>query len=267
MPSIDRTLHAMREAVPRLVIVPVLLIAWEAAVRLGVIDARQFPAPSRIAEVLVRLFEVGFPAGVLATSHVWASVIRIGGGFGLAVLVGVPLGLLIGTSRPLTRTLEPLVSFARSIAALALLPLFVAWFGVGELTRILLVFYAAFWIVLVNTIAAVQGVDPVFKQAARSLGATRLKIFFGVTLMAALPRIFTGIKTALGIAFLVIVAVEMVGTEVGLGALISQARTFFRSDIAIAGMLMIGLIGYLISVGMDVLENVLLPWRSEKRSR
>lgn len=244
-----------------LISVVVLLGVWEVSVRVGLLENSQFPAPTTIAQTMISLIVDGFPIGTNAWTHIQASAYRIIMGFLLASVIAIPLGLFVGSRALLVRFVDPIVGFSRSIAALSLLPLFVAWFGVEELTRLLLVGYAAFWIVLVNTIAAVRGIDPVYGQAARTLGANDRQIFFQVTLMASLPRIFTGLKVALGISFLVIVAVEMVGTEVGLGALIGQARTFFRSDIAMAGMVFIAIIGFLIALLMDLLERVLLPWR------
>jgi ABC-type nitrate/sulfonate/bicarbonate transport system permease component len=242
-------------------IIPVLLVFWELLSRSGLINSRLFPPPSEIAVTIASLTTDGFPTGITAWTHVGASALRIVVGFLFASLVAIPLGVILGRSPWLRRFSDPVVGFSRSIAALALLPLFVAWFGVGELTRLLLVAYAAFWIVLVNTTAAVLGVDPVYEEAATALGANRRQVFIQVTLMAALPRIFTGLKVATGVAFLVIVAVEMVGTEKGVGALISEAQTFFRSDIAISGMVFIAAMGILLATLMDVLERTLLPWR------
>lgn len=261
MPSSDVRRSRVRNALLDFAIVPVLLIVWELAVRAGVVSSRLFPPPSEIAQTMGSLITDGFPVGITAWTHIKASAFRIVVGFLLAALLGIPLGLALGRSPFVRRLLDPIIGFSRAIAALSLLPLFVAWFGVGETTRLLLVAYAAFWIILVNTTAAVLGVDPVYAEAARALGAKPYQVFVRVTLMAALPRIFTGLKVALGIAFLVIVAVEMVGTEEGVGALIAQAQTFFRSDVAMAGMVFIALMGMILAGIMDWLERVVLPWR------
>lgn len=267
MPSSSARRSALGSRLLDVAIVPVLLLLWEVGARAGVIDSVSFPAPSEIATTVVSLVADGFPTGITALNHIWASTIRIVVGFAIAVMLAVPLGLVLGRTTVLRRLCDPIINFARSIAALGLLPLFVAWFGVGETTRLLLVAYAAFWVVLVNTIAAVMSVDPVYVEAARALGANRRQVFVQVTLVASLPRIFTGLKVALGVAFLVIVAVEMVGTEEGVGALISQARTFFRSDIAMAGMVFIACMGIVLAALMDWLESALLPWRKGLEGR
>jgi ABC-type nitrate/sulfonate/bicarbonate transport system permease component len=146
------------------------------------------------------------------------------------------------------------------VATISLLPLAVAWFGVGELSRVFLITYACFWIILTNVIEGIKQVDPDFIRAGRMLGSTRSQLFLRVVLPAILPRIFTGMKVALGISFMVIVGVEMVGTIEGLGALIMQARTFYRSDAAMVGMIFIAMFGFLLSVLLDKLERILLPW-------
>ena len=154
----------------------------------------------------------------------------------------------------------PVITFARSVATISLLPLAVAWFGVGEVTRVFLITYACFWVIVTNVIDGVKSVDVDLLRAARMLGTSPHQIFYRVVLPASLPRIFTGMKVALGLAFLVIVAVEMVGTIEGLGALIHQTRTLYRSDAAMVGMIFLAIFGYALSKGLDWLEKILLPW-------
>lgn len=237
-----------------------ILVAWELASAAGWLNSYHFPRPTRLAQTLWRLVTDGFPRGITAMVHIQATVWRILLGYTLAAALGIPLGLFIGRNVLLDRATTPLVTFARSVATISLLPLAVAWFGVGELTRVLLIAYGSFFIILTNVIAAVQGVDVRWVRAAETLGASRRQIFFRVILPGSLPRIFGGMKVALGMAFLVIVAVEMIGTVRGLGALIMEARTFYRSDAAIVGMLFIGTVGFLLAKGLDRLERRLLPW-------
>jgi ABC-type nitrate/sulfonate/bicarbonate transport system permease component len=146
------------------------------------------------------------------------------------------------------------------VATISLLPLAIAWFGVSELSRVLLVMYGAFWAILTNTIQGVKSVDLNLINVGRMFGASKSGLFFQVILPATLPRIFAGMKIALGISFMVIIGVEMIGTVEGLGALIQQARYYYKSDIAIAGTVFIGIFGLLISVVLDWLERRMLPW-------
>jgi ABC-type nitrate/sulfonate/bicarbonate transport system permease component len=155
------------------------------------------------------------------------------------------------------------ITFGRSIAAISVLPLFVAWFGIGEISKIALIAFATFWVVITYAIASVKFVDPMLLRAARSMDTDTATIFRSVILPAALPRIFTGLKVGLGVAFLVIAAAEMIATVRGLGALIQEARTSFRTDITMVGMFAIGLLGYVTSKALDVLERRLMPWRKQ----
>ena len=243
-----------------LVTILVLLVLWELAVRLELLSARSFPPPSRLAQTLWTLVTVGFPRGITVWVHVKATMLRILKGYVVGVTLAVPIGLIIGRSALLDQVARPVITFARSVATISILPLAVAWFGVGELTRVFLITYAVFWVVVTSVIDGVKQVDPDYLRAAQTLGASPQQIFYRVVLPASLPRIFAGMRVALGLAFLVIVAVEMIGTIEGLGALIQEARTFYRSDASVVGMLFMALFGFTLAKGLDGLEKLLLPW-------
>ncbi|MEC7763786.1 MAG: ABC transporter permease [Pseudomonadota bacterium] len=250
----------------QVITIGVLVILWEIAGRTGLILAYKYSYPSDVLLALYDLVVDGFPNGVRAFGHVEATFTRIILGFLLASICAIPLGLLLGRLPFVLAMVDPLITFARSMAVISLLPLAIALFGVGETARVALIFYACFWIVLSNAIQGAAQVDPLLLNVGRSLGLTRFQLFARVFLPAALPMIFAGMRVAVGMAFMVIVAVEMVGTVEGLGALISQARTFYRTPIAISGMVLIGLVGFLIAVGMAFLERWLMPWsRSQER--
>lgn len=265
LPSSSQKLKGWRlprlpERVWGVLTVLVLLALWEGLSRLGLLNAYHFPRPSKLAVTLWDLASVGFPRGITVWQHIGATVWRILQGYLLATVVAIPLGLIIGSASALDKATGALITFARSIATISLLPLAVAWFGVGELTRVLLIAYGCFWIIITNVIEGVKQVDPQLINAGRMLGANRNQIFRRVILPATLPRIFAGMKVALGIAFMVIVAVEMIGTSQGLGALIMEARTFYRSDAAIVGMVFIALFGFSLAKILDWVERTLLPW-------
>lgn len=238
-----------------------LLLLWELFSRLDVLPVFQFPPPSMLASGLWEVAVRGFPEGVQIHSHVAVTLKRIFIGFLGAAAVGVPLGIVVGCVPPLDKLLRPIVTFGRSIAAISLLPLFIAWFGIGELSKMMLIGLAAFWVVLTYTIAGVKYVDPLLIRAARSMDAPAGVLFFQVILPAAAPRIFTGLRVAMGVAFMVIVAAEMIATVEGLGALIKEARNSFRTDITMVGMVVIGLLGWGMSALLGLLERWLLPYR------
>jgi ABC-type nitrate/sulfonate/bicarbonate transport system permease component len=253
-------ISALRNSVAPVVAIFVLLVAWELGVRYGFLKPYQFPPVSRIAGAFVELSTIGFPTGVSIWSHTLTTVARVLQGYVAALALAIPIGLLIGAVPVLDKLTAPLVVFCRSVATLSLLPLVIVWFGAGELTKVFLIGYGCFWVMLSNVIAGVRYVDPTLLRAASVFSVTGLELFSRVILPAALPRIFAGARMALGVGFLVIVGAEMIGTIEGLGALIMEARTFYRSEITIIGMLVIGLIGFVITSGLGLLERYLLPW-------
>ena len=238
----------------------VLLILWESLSRLGLVSMLALPRPSHLASTIALLATTGFPKDITVWLHIRATMWRILQGYLLAAVVAIPSGLIIGRLYLLERAVNPIVTFARSVATISLLPLAIAWFGVGELSRVLLIMYGAFWAILTNTIQGVKSVDRTLIDVGRMFGASKSGMFFQVILPATLPRIFAGMKIALGISFMVIIGVEMIGTVEGLGALIQQARYYYKSDIAISGTFFIGIFGLLISVVLDWLERRMLPW-------
>ena len=174
--------------------------------------------------------------------------------------LAIPLGLVIGWFPTLDRMTGTVTAFCRSVATLSLLPLAIVWFGTGELSKVLLIAYGCFWVMLGNVIAGVKYVNPVLIRAARTMDAGGVELFARVVLPAALPRILAGARVSLGVGFMVIVGAEMIGTIQGLGALIMEARTFYRADISLVGMAALGLLGFAFAAGLGWLERKLLPW-------
>src|SRR6185437_10792471 len=240
--------------------VALLLLAWEGDGEAGWISSYRFPVPTKLVDACWELATVGFPDGVTIWTHFITTFERILQGYGLALITAIPLGIMIGRIEVLDWMLLPVITFARSIATLSLLPLIITWFGAGELAKVLLIAYGCFWVMLTQTIAAVKYVDPIYIRAAETLEASSVGVFLRVVLPAALPRIFAGARTALGVGFMVIVGAEMIGTIKGLGALVMEARRFYRTDMTVAGMMMIGLLGFGISAGLLWLERWVLPW-------
>jgi ABC-type nitrate/sulfonate/bicarbonate transport system permease component len=245
-----------------LVVIAALLAVWELAVAYGYLRPYRFPPPSRIARGFEEVATRGFPSGITIWSHTLVTIERIAQGYVAALLIAIPLGLLIGAFPLLDSLTAPLVVFGRSVATLSLLPLVIVWFGAGELTKVVLIGYGCFWVMLSNVIAGVKYVDPAILRAARTFGRKGFSLYREVVLPAATPRIFAGARMALGVGFMVIVGAEMIGTIQGLGALIMEARTFYRGDITIIGMLIIGVLGFAISTGLARLERYVLPWAS-----
>ncbi|RTL49597.1 MAG: ABC transporter permease [Bradyrhizobiaceae bacterium] len=193
-------------------------------------------------------------------THLLASMSRVYGGFALALLVALPLGMLIGRVPLVRQTIDPTLQILRPVPVTAWLPLAMIIFGLGPRSAFFLVFLGAFYPILVNTIFGVRSVEPRLFEAASMLGCTGSAQFFRVVLPAALPSIFTGMRLGLGFAWVVIVVGEMTGVQTGLGAIIMEARQLSRTEIVICGMIVIGVVGFLSDQLVMLIGRRLLKW-------
>jgi NitT/TauT family transport system permease protein len=223
--------------VPPLGVAAASILLWDLAVRVSGSDL--FPKPLDVCAGIAELASKG-----LLLKYVVASLFRVTVGFLLAVLVGVPVGLVCGWFPPLFRALNPMIQVLRPISPIAWIPVAILWFGVDDRAPIFLIFLASVFPITVSSMAAVQNIQPVYIRAARNFGLGRAELFRRVILPATLPQVITGIRIALGIAWLVVVAAEMIAVNSGLGFLIIDARNAGkRYDLVVAGMVLIGLIG------------------------
>jgi NitT/TauT family transport system permease protein len=192
--------------------------------------------------------------------HLLASVSRVYGGFALALIVALPLGMLIGRVPLVRQAIDPTIQILRPVPVTAWLPLAMIIFGLGPRSAVFLVFLGAFYPVLVNTIFGVRSVEPRLFEAAAMLGCSGPAQFFRVVLPAALPSIFTGMRLGLGFAWVVIVVGEMTGVQTGLGAIIMEARQLSRTEIVISGMIVIGIFGFLSDQLVMLIGRRCLAW-------
>lgn len=221
------------------------------------------PPPAEVGTALYDLafggvFDDAFSATLL--THVVASVSRVYGGFALAVIVALPLGLLIGRIALVRQMLDPLLQILRPIPVTAWLPLAMILFGIGPRSAFFLVFLGAFYPILVNTVFGVRSVEPRLFEAASMLGCEGSAQFAKVVLPASLPAIFTGLRLGLGFAWVVIVIGEMTGVPTGLGAMIMEARQLSRTEIVICGMITIGVAGFISDRIVMLIGRRLLSW-------
>ncbi len=232
-----------------LLVVAGFLLFWDVAVRLS--GSELFPKPIDVFWGLVELAQKG-----LLVKYVVASLFRVTWGFTLAVVVGVPFGLMLGWFRRAQEAFNPMIQMGRPISPIAWIPVAILWFGVTDAAPIFLIFLASVFPITVSTAAAVKSVQSVHLRAAQNFGLTRTQLFLRVILPATLPQILTGLRIALGIAWLVVVAAEMIAVNSGLGYLIIDARNAGkRYDLVVAGMVVIGLIGYLLDLLMRQVER------------
>ena len=230
----------------------VLLAPWYLAVELGVRPVI-LPSIESVADRFVWLVQ-----GNVLARNTLVSLLRVNLGFLLAVATAVPLGLVLGRSPRLFRATEPLIELFRFVVPFAWIPIAVLWFGTQETGKLFIIWYAAFFILLLQTIAGVRGVDPDLVKAARTLGASERAIFRKVVVPAALPAIFTGLRVGFAIAWISLLAAEMVASRAGLGYMIMDAREFLQTDTVISGMVVIGVIGALYSGLFALVERRLL---------
>jgi NitT/TauT family transport system permease protein len=221
------------------------------------------PPPSEVALALYDLAVGGINDDAFSQTlhiHLLASISRVYGGFFLAVVAALPLGLLIGRIPLIRQLLDPTFQVLRPIPVTAWLPLAMIIFGLGPRSAVFLVCLGAFYPVLINTIFGVRSVDGRLIEAASMLGCTGTAQFFKVVLPASLPAIFTGLRVGLGFAWVVIVVGEMTGVQTGLGAIIMEARQLSRTEIVISGMIVIGLAGFVSDRLVMLVGRRLLRW-------
>ncbi|MHC1765942.1 MAG: ABC transporter permease [Verrucomicrobiia bacterium] len=225
------------------------LLIWDGSVRLS--GSAIFPTPLEVLRGILELIEKG-----LLLKYIVASLFRVTWGFTLALLLGIPLGLLLGWYGRAFLALNPLIQMLRPISPIAWIPVAILWFGVSDAAPIFLIFLASFFTVTVAATAAVQNMQPVYLRAAQNFGLGQLQLFRRVIFPACLPQILTGVRLALGVAWLVVVAAEMIAVNSGLGYLIIDARNAGkRYDLVVAGMVMIGLIGLILDLLVRQLEK------------
>ena len=224
-------------------------MVWHGAVRMSGSDL--FPTPMEVLRGILELARQG-----LLLKYIVASLFRVSWGFGGAVLVGVPLGLVLGWFRPAFLALNPLIQILRPISPIAWIPVAILWFGVSDAAPVFLIFLASVFPITVSAMAAVQNMQSVYISAAQNFGLTGFTLFRRVIFPAALPQIITGIRIALGVAWLVVVAAEMIAVNSGLGYLIIDARNAGkRYDLVVAGMVLIGGIGLILDLLVRRLEK------------
>ena len=243
--------------------VAVIVAAWSLAARFGAVSPVFLPAPLTVVQSLYNVAVNGFVDSTLA-EHTLASLMRIFGALAVSLLLGVPAGLLIGTSRLGKGILDPIVEFLRPLPPLAYLPLIIIWVGIGEASKITVIALAMLPPIILSTSAAVRAMPADYINAARAFGASRLQVLTGVILPGAIPAILTGTRIALGAGWSTLVAAELVAATRGLGFMIQSAAQFLVTDIVIGGIVVIAAIAFLLELLGRLLERLLVPWAAHR---
>ncbi|SDD58132.1 sulfonate transport system permease protein [Paenibacillus sp. UNCCL117] len=264
-PSSERRLRIRQQTVRILLglLPPILLIAaWQVLGDLGVISSLLFPTPLRIVQAGIRLAQTGELAGNLRIS-----VLRALAGFALGASLGLAFGILVGLFRRTERALDPTVQMIRMVPHLAIAPLFILWFGIGETSKILLIAKGAFFPLYINSFMGIRGVDNKLFDVTRVLGFSRWKQIVRLVIPAALPNILLGVRISLGVSWLGLVVAELMGSTAGIGYLMSDARQFSKTPIVFVGILIFALFGILTDLLVRALERKWLSWRDSYQGR
>ncbi len=233
-----------------------LIIVWEVLPDLGWVDSTFFSPPSKVIRALDRLIVSGVLWG-----HFISSIQRSLIGLGLAILVGVTFGIFIGWFKRVEYFLDPILQSFRQMPSLALFPVFILFFGIGEVSKVVIIFWASLWSILLNTINGVKNVDKILIDSAKTLGASRTFIFLKVVLPAAVPSIMTGVRLGGAHSVVALVAAEMIGAEAGLGFLVFYSQETFKVPDMFAAILSLTFVGLVINYSLLFIENRLTKWK------
>lgn len=256
--------HQRRAYVALAVLSPVtLLMLWIAVTEFGLVRSVLLPGPASVLTTLKEMMTQGY-SGVSLLAHVAASLLRVGSAFVMGCLLGIAVGMMRGRIPAVDAIWLVPSELVRPIPPLGLIPLFILWFGIGETSKILLIFLSVFLIMMINSQAGARSCLEDSVRAAQTLGASRFQIFRFVVLPSALPQIVTGMRVALGTALSILVASELLGGDRGLGFIVLDASNFFRTSHVFAGIVIIGLIGLLSDRGLAALGRRLVHWEGKR---
>ena len=247
-------LHGLSRS--RIVSPLLLLTLWEVASRTGLIPEHVLAAPSAVLRTLIGMVVSGeLPANLLVSF--W----RVAIGLGIGVTLGVALGIVAGLSRPGEVLVDPVLQIKRTIPVVALAPLFIVWFGIGETTKIALIAFATLFPVYLNLYNGIRSVDRRLVDAARSFGLRGLPLIVHVILPGALPSLLVGLRYALSVAIVMLVIAEQINASAGLGFLVNNARDFMRTDIIVVCLMVYALLGLAADTLLRIVEDRALAWR------
>ena len=260
-PAARRPWRLSTRAISTLTLAGVLALWW-AVTATELVEPLFLPSPGAVLDKAWLLATQGYMDATL-WQHLGASLGRIGLALAFAVLFAIPVGIAIGHNRIAQGILDPLIEFYRPIPPLAYLPLIVIWCGIGETSKVLLIYLAIFAPIAIATATGVRNVDPARLRAAQSLGATRAQLIRHVIIPSALPDILTGIRIGLGVGWSTLVAAELIAATSGLGFMVQSAAQFLVTDVVVLGILVIALIAFALEMGLRALQRRLVPWHGQ----
>lgn len=233
----------------------IIVAVWHIAAETGSVSRILLPSPLMIGSTLIKKLEDG---SLLAEMGI--SVGRVLKGYFCSVAGGVCFGVIIGLSEPIYRMTKILIQILKPIPPIAWIPLVILWMGIGESSKVFLIFLGGFFVVLLNVIDGIRYIDPKLIEVADAVETPKTKYIFGLVIPAAMPSIFTGLRVALGTSWSCVVAAELVAASSGIGYMISNARNFGQMDVVIIGMITIGIVGKFMDEILRLLEKKVLAW-------
>lgn len=236
-----------------------VLAVWQLSGSYGWVDKLLLPPPSEVLRTTGELLVSGYRQ-VPLWEHLAISVSRALVAFAAAIALGIPVGLAMGLSPAFSAILDPFVQFLRPLPKIALIPLVIVWFGIGEGSKFFLIFISSFLSIVVGAASAVAGVSQGRLRAALSLGASRVQLYHHVVLPNALPEIFTSVRLSIGIGWTSLIAAEMVAATSGIGWMVINAGAYLRTDVVLLGIILLGSAGYLFDFALVRLQYALVPW-------
>lgn len=233
-------------------------LGWEAIVRFGVVPEALLASPTQVFSVFLDKISDPMPDGAILSVHAWTSIQEAFLGYGLSLLVGIPLGLAMGWFRPVEGLVRPIFELIRPIPPIAWIPLTVFWFGIGLAGKVFIIWIAGIVPCVINSYVGVRMTNPALIQMARTYGASDWKIFTSLCIPSALPMVFGALQIALAYCWTNLVGAELLAADSGLGFLITMGGRLIRPDIVLLGMVCVGLTGAFIGVIIDCVEKRLL---------
>ncbi|BFN04687.1 ABC transporter permease [Clostridium tetani] len=241
----------------------IILLIWFMASTLGWVDPKLIPSPKSVWTALVDIMQNGYKNYTLL-QHLGASIERLVVAFFSAVIIATPLGLASGYNSKIRALLEPIIEFYRPLPPLAYYTLLVLWLGIENESKIALLFLACFAPIYISCVSAVIKIKEDYINSAYTVGANKWQVFIYVIFPACLPDIFTGLRTALGVAYTTLVSAEMVAAKSGIGWMVLDASRYLRSDIIFLGIIIMGITGILLDKSIQFIENKVVPWKGKE---
>lgn len=232
-----------------------ILLIWEACGRLGLLNPLFFPVPTLIFAAFLEMLADGD-----IQKHLGITLFRVFAGFLLGTIPGIAIGLIMGASDTVRQILDPVVAALYPIPKLSIFPLLMVIFGIGELSKIMAIAIGCFFLTLINAMAGVRNINKVYFEVAKNYGASKRQLFTRVMLPASMPMIFTGIRIALGMSLIVVVGVEFISANYGIGAMIWNAWQTFEIEKLYVGIAICAILGLLLTLTVKKFEAHLIPW-------